>query len=109
MDREKSIADRFAKTVKAALTTEEHDEMPTVPGTVAPPLVSKQRKARSSGCGTAGKKKTANKLARKKKRPRSPIDRLQKGGLDWIFDPIFTRANSARSQSRIFCSPAPMK
>ena len=39
MDREKSIAGRFAKTVKAALTTEEHDEMPTVPGTVAPPLV----------------------------------------------------------------------
>jgi hypothetical protein len=69
MDKEKSIAGRFAKTVKAALTTEEHDEMPTVPGTVAPPLVSKQRKAQSSGCGTAAKT-TAGKLARKKKRSR---------------------------------------
>jgi len=69
MEKEKSLRNRFAQAVEAAFASDEQDDRPTVPDTVAPPLVSKRRKARLARRGAAGKK-TANKAAKKKKRGR---------------------------------------
>ena len=65
----KLVLKRFGQTVEAALTSDEQYDWPTVPDTVAPPLVFKRRKARLARRGAAGKK-TANKAAKKKKRGR---------------------------------------
>jgi hypothetical protein len=65
MEKEKSLRNRFAQAVEAAFASDQQDDRPTVPDTVAPPLVSKRRKARLARRGAAGKK-TANKAEKRR-------------------------------------------